>query len=333
MLGTISEQGVITSTGNDYTIKLVSDVDFLHVYNWTRSNAGIAAATGVEWYWQRGMLVNDGLVEGYAAGGAFPYIKGTCSALLSGGFTLINSSTRIPGAAVLFLNSAGSNAVQPVYLVAAITGLSNGAIVRMQSTAQTNLNGLDFSIDAVAAGTFRLANALATAPGIVVAAGAGITYRLVAANIDEYNKYYPSRRTIANITQAAAGVVTTLVDHSLTTGQQVRINVPAGCGMIELNGQLVTVTVINASTFSINVDTTGYTAFNFPLPAAVAFTPAEMVPVGISPFYNTSITAALVDNDFRGIKLSSFNTGAIFWAPAGTAGDVIYWQAGKSSNV
>jgi len=331
MIGTTFLQGDFIATGNDYTIKSVSGFDWFRVYNWTRTDAGIVASTGIEWYWHKRMDANDGIVKGWSAGGV--YIQPTLSSMNCGGFTLVDSSTQTPGAAVLLQNSAGSDAVQPVYLTNDTTGLATGAIVRMTNTAQTNLNGLDFSIDTVVPATsFRLANALATAPGVVVAAGAGITYRLIAANVDEYNRFYPARRVICNVTQAAAGVVTTLVDHSLTTGQLVRINIPEECGMTELSGQLVTVTVINASTFSINVDTTGYTAFAFPTIAIPAFTPAEMVPVGIAMAYNTSINAALKNNEFTGIRLSSTNAAGLLWAPAGTAGDEVHWEGGTSSN-
>ena len=66
--------------------------------------------------------------------------------------------------------------------------------------------------------------------------------------------------TITAITQANPGVVTTSAAHGFTTGTIVPL---AGIvGMTQLNGQRVTATVIDATHFSIGVDTTAYTAYS-----------------------------------------------------------------------
>lgn len=63
---------------------------------------------------------------------------------------------------------------------------------------------------------------------------------------------------ITAITQANPGVVTAPF-HGLTTGDEVYL---AGIlGMVELNGRVVTVTVLSPATFSIGIDTTGFGAF------------------------------------------------------------------------
>lgn len=348
MYGTILQQGNFVSTGNDYTLKIRSDVDFMHVYNWTRTNAGIVAATGIEWYWQRNMPVDDGIVKGWSVAGGNPWLVATCQGLLSGGFTLVNSSTVLPSAGVVV--TVMTNVPSPV-VTTALPGVSVGSIVRVYGTAQTDVNGLDFSVGAIVAGvSLTMRSALQQAPGVAGVpgiAGAAVEARLIASNVDEYNRIYPSKRVICNVTQAAVPTVTTLVDHSLTVGQQVRVNIPAICGMTELNGQIATVVAVTAvNTFTIDIDTTGYTAFVYPTVAQVgpngAWTQPEIVPLGgfagtftgqLPGYTNQSIVAATTDNDFIGIKLSAFNTGAIFWAPAGTVGNDIYWVAGKSVNI
>jgi len=200
----------------------------------------------------------------------------------------------------------------------------------VQNTDHTNLNGLDFSVDTVVLNTsFRLANTIATAPGVV--AGAAGTYRYISPNATVYNMFNPKKRVIANITQAAAGVVTTLVDHGYSTGQAIRMSVPAGYGMVELDGRLVTVTNINASTFSIDVATTGMTAFTFPLTTAVPFTHAAVIPVGVDTAYNTSLADAQENTAFIGMILGTSSSAAIaLGSPGGTTNDVIKWRAGKS---
>lgn len=63
---------------------------------------------------------------------------------------------------------------------------------------------------------------------------------------------------ITGITQASPGVVTAPY-HGLSTGQEVYF---AGIsGMTQLNGRSATVTVIDANTFSIGIDTTNFAAF------------------------------------------------------------------------
>lgn len=64
--------------------------------------------------------------------------------------------------------------------------------------------------------------------------------------------------SISGITQANPGVVTS-TSHGLTTGDSVVLkNI---VGMTQLNGSEVTVTVLTANTFSIGVNTTGFTAY------------------------------------------------------------------------
>lgn len=63
---------------------------------------------------------------------------------------------------------------------------------------------------------------------------------------------------ITGITRANPGVITAPY-HGLSTGDETFL---AGIeGMTQLNGRVVTVTVIDANTFSIGIDTTSFTAF------------------------------------------------------------------------
>jgi hypothetical protein len=323
--GTIIQQGSFVSTGSSQYINLVSDVDWFESYNWTTTVAGVAATTGVNFYWQRGMAVNDGIVFGYNATPV--WCAQSMLTLGVPGFSLISTSPVTLGAVTAV--TGGTTATQPVYTTGNTGILSTGAIVRVFGTNQTNINGLDFSVDTVVANTsFRLANALQQAPGVT--AGATGFYVMIAPSLTIYQNYYPKKRVIANITAANPAVVTTLVDHGYTTGQFVRMLVPSACGMTQLNNQLVTVTNINASTFSINVDTTNYTPFVFPLPAVGPFTPAEVIPVGEDSTVTTVnvLNDAFTDLNFRGIQL-----GAGVQSPAGLNTNVIYWKAGKSENV
>ena len=97
------------------------------------------------------------------------------------------------------------------------------------------------------------------------------------------------------MTQANPCVVTVSEDHNLTTGQVIRLTVPRAYGMTELNGKLVQMTVLSATTFSlqysqcnpigmINVDSTDFQPFT----NVGTGTPPQVFPVGSGPTPITS---------------------------------------------
>ena len=332
---TIIQQGYFTSTGVDKYIPLRSDADWVKVYN-LNNIAGDTQWAGLTWYWQRGMTNGDAITE-YHAANSQAVSMSTCAVGYNGatygGIYLYDTSNQSPSAAVA--TTAGTNATQPVYSTATTTGLTPGTIVRIASTAHTNLNGLDFSIDTIVAATsFRLANTLATAPGVVAGAG---TYRIVAPNLAAYKIFAPSSRVIANITQAANAVVTTLVDHGYVAGERVRFsNITS---MTQINGLIGTiVTTPTAATFTVDIDTTGFTAFSFPLPATVPLTHPQVVPVGdgpvaaLAPVVTSSVPfGATYNQSTLGILLGTSSVVAVALGSAGGSnGDVIKWVAGKS---
>ena len=330
MSDTIIQQGTFTSTGANLIIPIRSGVSWMEVYDATQAIATPAGGqqSGCRFYWQQGMAAGQGLM--LAKVGAVDTMSAIAMPATTG-FTVVDMSIAQPGAPIAI--GAGTNVTQPVY-TAVPTGLTAGAIVRISGTGQTNLNGLDFSVDTIVPATsFRLANTLATAPGAV--AGAAGFWRLIAPNVTMYNMLYPSKRVIANITAANPAVVTTLVDHTYTTGQKIRLKVPAVCGMTEISGIELTVTNINASTFSVNIDATAFTAFVFPTVASTPFTPAEAIPVGETPNLLLPSTLDAMTNLSEigfGMLLGGglAAIGAAANGPAGINGDVMYWKAGNS---
>lgn len=101
--------------------------------------------------------------------------------------------------------------------------------------------------------------------------------------------FAPSRSPISAITKANPCVISTSVNHNLTTGQVVRIHVPKNYGMYELNNQIFIISVLSATTFSLqysqvppalNVNSSNYTTFT--IPSNPSFT-AEVIAVGAGP--------------------------------------------------
>ena len=322
--GTIVQSGSFIADGTAKTIQLRSDLDWMQVYNYSIVAAGIAGA-GYKYTWFRGMPANEDIIEGWVGGVTATVVA---SVGVGGGavpgITLVDSSILTPAPAIAV--AAGTNAVQPVY-TAVVATLTNGDIVRIQNTAHTNLNGLDFTIDAVGGGTFRLANALSQAPGAI--AGAAGTFRRIPYN----PLYYPRARVISNIAPTAPGAlttdVTTLVNHGYTVGQSIRFTVPADCGMIEMDGIQATVVAAAAGVFTVNVDSNAFTAFTFPLIAAYPSNFAIAKPVGEDSVVAPNVLAdATLNTGYIGVQL-----GAGVYSPAGAFGNLIYWVAGKSENL
>lgn len=316
---TVLQQGSFTSTGAAQTIQVRSGVDWIRTYNYTQI-AAAAATTGYEFYWQFGMPQGGGLE--YISNGGSTAVN--IVTLASGGFTLVDSSLNVPGPAVAV--TGATNAAQPVVSTASTAGLSNGDVVRLTSmTGQANISGYDFTIDTLIANTsFRIANALANAPGAVATAG---FWRRIPFN----PIYYPSKRFVVNITRAANAVITTSVNHNYVAGMSIRLSVPAAFGMTQADGLLVNIRSVTAGTITVDLDTTAFSAFVFPSAAAVPFTPASCVPVGeeTDQFSNPNLLDdATVNTAFIGVTLGAGVNG-----PAGQANDVIYWVAGKSFNV
>ncbi len=316
---TIISQGRFTATGNDAYLALRSDVDWVEVVNYTEATAQ-NNGHGCMYRWFRGMAAGDGIVIYHPAADHTLAID-TSAALTVPGFYLYDDSSNPVGAPIALTSI--SNALPPRVLVASTAALRDGDVVRIINTAGgLQLGAMDFTIT-VADGThFDLTNM----PAIVAAGGPG-TYRVIS----HQGIYAPRSRTITKITQAVQAVVTTSVDHAYSVGDKVRIYTDtdgyAAFGMTEINGLTANIVATTQHTFTIDIDTTAFTAFTFPLTGAVAFSPATVVPVGENVLVG-SLADAKENVATMGIRLGAGVTG-----PAGSNGDVIYWKAGKSWDV
>lgn len=327
-----TNQGRFTADGNAKIIQLRSDLDWMWVKNETVSYAA-GAGTGAEFYWQRGMTQGRGTI----------YVKTAATNALqvgqiaaNSGFYLVDSSVNSPSASVALTGITNGN--PPVVNTGDTSLLNNGDIVRIYSTVGAlQLGGLDFTIGAIIANTsFTLAYMAQIANANP---GAGTFRRIPYDPI-----YYPRRRYITKISQAAQAIVTMSVTHGYKVGQKVRFIIPevnaTYFGMTELNNQVGTIVAVGAAdadgvtnTITVDIDTSGYTAFAFPLTTSGGFTPAQVWPLGedtaqaISSGVNV-LGDATLNEGYIGIELKAGTS-----SPAGAANDVIYWVAGKSFSV
>jgi hypothetical protein len=333
-----TNQGTFISTGASQILQIRSDVDYMWVYNLTVGAASQTTAVAAKFYWQRG----------FPTGAMWRTMKSNAANaanleqyVTAGGFTLINNTINTPGPSVALTAISGA-ATPPVVSTGSTANLANGSVVRIFNTVGAQqLGGLDFTIGGLVANTsFTLAYMSA------IVAGTTGTYRIIP--YDPY--FYPPTRVIANITPgpsaspalaSSVSVVTLTVTHNFTVGQVIRFVIPTvtplAYGTTQLNGVAATIVAINqpdangfTNTITVNVDTTAFGAFAWPLTADPVHTPAQVVPVG-----ENSAQAILSGSNFIGDSevnlgyLGILLTGGAP-SPAGLSGDVIYWVAGKS---
>lgn len=311
---TYTQQGRFTSDGTRKVLQLRGDIDWIHTWNLTTIAAG-GAGTGVEFRWMRGFIDDTGIE--YTKLAADDSISS--DVLASGGFTPIDTSTEPKLSAANATVTAISNATPPVVSLTSTAGLEDSDIVRfINVTGAQQFGGIDFTIDSLVANT---SFDLPFAPTIV--AGTTGSFRRVIKN----PLYYPRHRYISAITQAASAVVTLTVTHEFTVGQIVRFQVPAAFDMTEMDSLQGEITAINTTTntITVNIDSTAFTAFAWPLTTDVPFTPALVVPLGDDA---TTLAGATDNQGYIGIELAAGTD-----SPAGVADDVIYWMAGKNFSV
>lgn len=108
----------------------------------------------------------------------------------------------------------------------------------------------------------RLVSMIQETGGWVIIVGGGDPYQVANAifmGLFDISTLVISTLPVTNITQANPGVVTTSLNHGLTTGA---FETMSGIvGMTALNGVPFTATVIDATHFSIGIDTRGYPAY------------------------------------------------------------------------
>jgi hypothetical protein len=76
--------------------------------------------------------------------------------------------------------------------------------------------------------------------------------------------YQPAMRVITNITNATVPTVTTSFAHNYTSTDIIRIVIPSGFGMSQINGLVSPIVVTGPTTFTISINTLNFDAFSDP---------------------------------------------------------------------
>ena len=80
-------------------------------------------------------------------------------------------------------------------------------------------------------------------------------------------EFQPAMRQVTAITQTNPVAITTSFAHNYFTGDIVRIIVPIGQGMQQINQQYAPITVTGPTTFTMALDASAYQALNIPVGA------------------------------------------------------------------
>lgn len=336
MAFTIVTQGTFTqpATAVNQIVPLPSGADYFVSTNLTQMATTQTTGRCVrgEWYGGGLMANNDGLRWTKTNSSSAMNISNFSTATASSGFTYVTSFPA-PQAAITGTTITNAN---PAVASATNTYSNGDSVVIYNAVGMQQISGMTFTLSSVSGSAFTLTGL--NASGFSAGATAFSVRR-----VNQFTPVEPSFLYVTAVTQAAQGVVTVSQANSVYLGQKLEFQIPGSFGMVQLNNYYqpqnlppVVTSIIDAYNFTINVNTTNYTAFAFPASTGSPTTQlfATCAPAGQSAQFNP-ITGVQTGYNFLNIPFHSGNFVPYMYlpsgvlSPAGSAGDVIVWQAYK----
>jgi hypothetical protein len=333
---TIVTQGTFTqpATAVNQIIPLPSGADYFVTTNLTQMATTNATGRVVRGEWYGGGLTanNDGLRWKKTNSTSAINIDKFSTSTASNGFTYVTSFPQ-PEAAVTGTTITNAN---PAVASATNTYSEGDTVVIYNAVGMQQISGMTFTISSVSGSAFTLLGL--NASGF----GAGATSFQVR-RVNQFTPVEPSFLYVTAVTQAAQAQVTVSQANSVYLGQKLEFTIPGSFGMVQLNNYyqaqskpVVVTSIVDAYNFTINVNTTNYTAFAFPASSGSPTTQlfATVAPAGQSTQYNP-ITGVQTGYNFTQIPFHSGVFVPYMYVPAGaqspggSAGDIIVWQAYK----
>lgn len=338
---TIISQGTFTqpATAVNQIIPLPSGADYFKTYNYTKSiaNAPTGAFMG-EWFGGGITAVNDGIRWGKAGSTAVIVDNFlNASSNPASGFTYVTANPA-PQAAL-----TGTTITKASAAVASVTNTYNNGdqVVIYNAVGMEQISGMIFTISSVTGSQFTLLGLNSSA--FATSATAFSVRRLTQSPAGIVTPMAPQALQVTAVSQAVGAQVTTSQIHNLVVGQKIEFTVPGSFGMVQLNNfyqggskPIIVASVVDTYNFTLNIDTTNYTAFALPASSGSPTTQlfATVAPAGQATTFNpiTNVTTGynFTTVPFRsGIFVPYMLVTAGQYAPAGQANDVIVWQAYK----
>jgi hypothetical protein len=341
MAFTIVSQGTFIqpATAVNQIIPLPSGADYFKTYNYTKAiaNTPTGAFMG-EWFGGGITAVNDGIRWG--KNGSTAVIVDNflnASSNPSAGFTYVTANPA-PQAAL-----TGTTITKATAAVASVTNTySNGdQVIIYNAVGMEQISGMIFTISSVTGSQFTLLGLNSSA--FATSATAFTVRRLTQNPSGIVTPVAPSAYQVTAITNAVGAQVTTSQINNLVVGQKIEFTIPGSFGMIQLNNfyqssskPVIVASIVDAYNFTINIDTTNYTAFAMPASTGSPTTQlfATIAPAGQATTFNP-ITQVTTGYDFTKVP---FRSGVFVpymlvpngeYSPGGQANEVIVWQAYK----
>ena len=370
--GTFTVQGTAMATGNAQIINLPFQPDYVEIHNqsaWTTP-----ANHGVPFAWWDAGTPGTTFINVF---NATPVL--TTDTVTTGGISVFSGGLLLQfGAVYQHTGSTDfsiSTANPAVVTTTTAHGLSSGQVVIFQDLYQTSgtgmpqIAGIPFTVTVLSSTTFSIP--WNTSQSNYTAFNTATSTN----NVGSFKQvlypylYFPGVSFITSITTGATTTISTTDAHNLVVGQEVAFRIPSAWGTIQLNslpntlipgspiyGYVVSVT--NYNTVVVNINSTGYTAFNsnqavntvpglsFPQMVAVGdvntggvqissgsplYPSPQYMPIGTTKFSTINgpaIQGAFVNNTSQGFIIGSgpgvTDTSAFL---IGTTGNVIEWRA------
>jgi hypothetical protein len=303
--------GSFVSTGNPINIVIPSGVNWFELLDTTAATAvaggSAAALVSARWssdmaagaaYWESGTVTTGALVPHFTTTNGFtPFYYGGPQ----------QAGAIHTGTAITHANPA---------VASSATTVPVGSIVRITNPLlMEQISGWDFTVTASTPSTNFTLGYLDSS-GFATDSGA---FSFSVINPDW--AWYPRVRLITKITQASQAVITFSVTHNFVVGQLIRIKVPAAFGMPQINGLVGQITAVSTAnnTITVNINSTGFTAFAFPTSAIAAAGDQFPQGVAIGEFPQSTNLAAFDNQGTQGLTLGTNVCGA--------ASDQMYWVA------
>jgi hypothetical protein len=115
-------------------------------------------------------------------------------------------------------------------------------------------------------------------------------------------------RPIESISNSYPMIVTTTIDHKYVAGMMVRFLIPSQFGMVELNELLGQVLSLTNDQLAIDIDSTNFSVFSYPVSLPSAYTQPSVIPNNSGPYLPPKPLPFGNQNSFEGVF---FNNGAL----------------------
>jgi hypothetical protein len=336
MAFTIVTQGTFKqpATAVNQIIPLPSGADYFVTTNLTKmASASTTGCVRGEWFGggetTTGFLSkNDGLQWSKSSGNAI--LIESFSVAGVAGFTYVN---KYPDPEAALTGTTITNA-SPAVATVTNTYSEGDTVIIYNAVGMQQISGMAFTISSVSGSGFTLL-------GLNTPGSAATSFKV--RRIAPFARVEPQYLYVTAITQAVGAQVTVSQANLVYLGQKLGFTIPASYGMVQLNNfylpqnlPVVVTSIVDAYNFTINVDTTGFTAFALPASSGSPTTQlfATVAPAGQSTQYNP-ITGVQTGYNFNQIP---FHTGQFIpymylpagvGSPAGQANETIMWQAYK----